>query len=125
MYYNGKYYEFTENSEDQPYDHRAYLVHRNGQTVLMIQHSEYDHDYLDSYRLSGAEVIHAQWMEAGIDYIPFDEMIWGIENVFPAYVPADPGSIPVRRYLYTEAGDSETGTLCVEADGAFTVIWGE
>ncbi len=118
--YNGKHYEFTDDSDAQPYDFTSYLLHRNGQTILMTTHSEFDDDYMDGYRLSGSDVMHVKRLDAGINYIALDEMIWGDETVIPRFVPADPARIPIRRYLNPETGEYSTGVFGMEADGTLT-----
>ena len=120
---NNNLTEIKEDEEDQPYDYEAYLVHKDGKTVLLLTHDEYDFSYMDTYTLSGGEISHVDESDAGVQYLPEQDCIWGEEVTFPVYVITQSHGIPVYDVLNLETWECRFGELSIGSGGELSAEW--
>ena len=120
---NNNLTEIKEDEEDQPYDYEAYLVHKDGKTVLLLTHDEYDFSYMDTYTLSGGDISHADELAGGVQTLPEQDCIWGDEVTFPVYVITQSSGIPVYDVLNLETWECQFGELSIGSAGELSAEW--
>lgn len=93
----------------------AYLIHKNGKTVLLECHDEYDSYFLTSYKLAGkideADALRGAFELSQDDYD--DER----DNTYPLYLPLDTDSIRVLMEEDNEARDMTPDIMSIDEDG--------
>ena len=119
--YNGDINSFTDG--EQPYDYEAYLIHKDGKSVLLVNYSEYDFGYMDTYDLAGSKVYHAESISGWVEYLDRNDWLWGDETIYPQRVITKTTDIPVTDVVSLEGFECKSGILNIGIDASLNVEW--
>ncbi len=121
IYLNGDISAFTEGEE--PYDNEAYLIHKDGKSYVLVNYSEYDFNYIDTYELLGTKAYHVDSFDGWVEGIPMSDYIWGNETNQPQRVITGYQGIPVCELTNRETWESRRGIMDIGPGAELNITW--
>ncbi len=94
--------------------YNIFLLHKNGQTVLLENHDEYDQSFINTYILARHEITESDAIKGCLEWASENDYDINGEGYTPVYVPTDPSSIRVLTGEGLYAGDWSPTVLNVE-----------
>ncbi len=95
----------------------AYLIHKDGSTVLLENHYEYDTAFFNTYRLARHEVSEAGTMRGCFEWASEKDYDINGEGYTPFYVPTDPSHIRVLDGTGEYIGDWSADVMSIDSKG--------
>ena len=115
--------ERFETEFKEQYDYHVSLIHQNGHTELLVDHSEYDYQYVDTYTISEEKVEHVTGDEISLTYITrkSEERTDGLhEYVSPEYILSDPSRIRIFKFKDDASETQINGIMSVDECGGIS-----
>ncbi len=97
--------------------YNIFLLHRDGETILLENHDEYDRSFINTYVLARHEVSEADSMRGCLEWASRKDYDINGEGYTPVYVPTDPSKIRILTGKGQFSGDWSPTVLNVGNKG--------